>query len=195
MLFARNFVRMKFPLILLSLLSVSAGFAKSTVELPTAAPASDDVLLAAIADVETGNNSAKRGRYGERTRLQIRPETWRQFSTLPHSASAANLEETDRVGRAYLAVIRNRLRSRGLPETPFFIAASWNAGPGWRRLRPATVSYAERVANLVEASQPPGDVRAIVPSTTPLAVPAQNQRDSALVNVSRVPVISLAIAN
>ncbi len=115
---------------------------------PTTIP--DDVMLTAIAAVETGNDAAKCGRYGERSQLQILPTTWRKFSHLPHASAATNPAETDRVARAYLALIRSRLRARGLPESPFFIAAGWNAGASWRRLRPATVAYAEHVANYVE---------------------------------------------
>lgn len=111
-------------------------------------------MLTAIAAVETGNNASKLGRYGERSQLQILPATWREFSRLPHSAAASNPAETNRVARAYLSVIRNHLKSRGLPETPFLLAAGWNAGPDWKKLRPGTVSYAERVSNLVEASRP-----------------------------------------
>jgi len=148
---------------------ISTGFAAGSISVPLPKPASDEILLAAIAEVETGNNSAVLGHYGERTRLQILPDTWRRFSHLPFSASAANRAETDRVARAYLASIRERLRSRGLPETPFFIAAGWNAGPGWKTLSSGTVSYAERVANLVEAMQPK---RPSVPAAHTLAVEA-----------------------
>lgn len=146
---------MKAFLLLLSLLLVSRGFAANEVafSIPSPTPASDQMLLAAIAEVETSNNSAKVGTHGERTRLQIAPTTWARFSRLPHSAAASHPEETDRVARVYLAYIRTRLKSRGVPETPFFIAAAWNVGPGWKTLPSSTVSYAERVANLVQASQ------------------------------------------
>lgn len=148
--FVGLFVFMKPLLVFIFLLLVSSGLAAGEFSIPTPPPVSDDVLLAAIAEVETGNNSATIGRSGERTRLQIAPETWVRFSRLPHSAAAANREETDRVARAYLASIRTRLKSRGLPLTPFFIAAAWNVGPGWKTLPSCTVAYAERVANLVQ---------------------------------------------
>jgi hypothetical protein len=148
-----GFVRMKPLLPILFLLSVSVAFAASGISVSVPAPASDEVLLSAIAEVETGNNPSQLGRDGERTRLQILPETWRRFSRMPHSA--ANRAETDRVARAYLAVIRRRIHERGLPETAFFIAAGWNAGADWRHLTTGTVSYAERVANIVAATAPP----------------------------------------
>lgn len=154
---------MKSPLPILFVLSVSVGFAAVEFPLPQAKPVSDEAMLAAIAEVETGNNPARLGSRGERTRLQILPATWRQFSQLPHSA--ANRAETDRVARAYLSHIRTRLKARGLPETPFFIAAGWNAGPGWKRLSRGTISYAERVANLAEVYQlnPPPSEPAPIP--------------------------------
>lgn len=138
---------MKFPLFTLFLLSISSAFAAAGVWAPARPSVSDDVLLRAIAQVETGNNPAKVGRYGERTRLQIMPATWRRYSRLPQSAR--NRAETDRVARAYLAYIRRRLRARRLPESTFYLAAAWNAGPCWHRLRRSTVVYAERVENLV----------------------------------------------
>jgi len=144
---------MKFPHFILCLGLLGSRLAADVSFVAPTNHVSDEDLLSAIAEVETGNNPAKRGRFGERTELQIRPETWREFSKLPHSAAPLNPTETDRVARAYLAVIRKRLHARGLPETPFFIAASWNAGPGWRRLGRGTVAYAEHVANLVEAEQ------------------------------------------
>jgi hypothetical protein len=141
---------MKFPLLTFCLLFAASQVLADVAFVAPSTGVSDETLLSAIAEVETGNNPAKRGRFGERSQLQIRPETWREFSRLPHAASVTNPMETDRVARAYLDVIRKRLRARGLPETPFFIAASWNAGPGWRRLGRGTVAYAEHVANLVD---------------------------------------------
>jgi hypothetical protein len=155
---------MKSLLLCMSLLLASTGFSAGVISMTPAAPVSDDVLLSAIAEVETGNNSAMVGHSGERTRLQIAPETWVRFSRLPHSVAAANPQETDRVARAYLASIRSRLKSRGVPPTPFFMAAAWNVGPGWSSLPSSTIAYAERVANLVAASQPIQSVQAIQPA-------------------------------
>src|SRR5882724_1340006 len=145
---------MKSLLSFIFLLLVSTGFSAGVISIAPAAPVSDDVLLSAIAEVETGNNSALVGHSGERTRLQIAPETWVRFSRLPHSVAAANPQETDRVARAYLASIRSRLKARGLPPTPFFMAAAWNVGPGWSRLPASTIAYAERVENLVASGHP-----------------------------------------
>lgn len=146
---------MKVPLPTLFLVSVTVGCAApKKFTLPAvAAPVTDEVMLNAIAQVETGDNAARVGRFGERTQVQILPATWREYSHLPFSASARHPAETERVARKYLSHIRARLRARGLPETPFYIAASWNAGPCWRRLRPGTVDYARRVANIVAAQR------------------------------------------
>src|SRR5882724_174932 len=144
---------MKSLLSFIFLLFASTGFSAGVISIAPTPPVSDDVLLSAIAEVETGNNSALVGHSGERTRLQIAPETWVRFSRLPHSVAASHPQETDRVARAYLASIRSRLKARGLPATPFFMAAAWNVGPGWNRLPSRTIAYAERVENLVAASR------------------------------------------
>ena len=165
---------MKFPLLLASLVCISASYGAGVVSTKSNTSVSDYVLLSAIADVESGNNSAKCGQLGERTRLQIMPETWREFSRLPHSAAASNRAETDRVARAYLAVIRERLRARGVPTSPFYIAAAWNAGPSCRRLPSSTVAYATRVANIVaqlEAARAEREAEAIAAATPPKPLP------------------------
>lgn len=166
-------------------LFVSIGLAANGISAPVSAPVSDDVLLAAIATVETGNNPSRLGHCGERSQLQILPETWREFSRMPHSRAATNRAETERVARAYLSVIRHRLRTRGLPETPFYIAAGWNAGPGWRHLSSGTISYAERVANIVEDEEvntPATEAAVVSPPKT--AIPTAPTRP--------VPVIALS---
>src|SRR5882724_115195 len=162
---------MKSLLSFIFLLLVSTGFSAGVISIAPAAPVSDDVLLSAIAEVETGNNSALVGHSGERTRLQIAPETWVRFSRLPHSVAAANPQETDRVARAYLASIRSRLKARGLPPTPFFMAAAWNVGPGWSRLPASTIAYAERVENLVVAGRPIQAVQMAAPVQAAVAEP------------------------
>ncbi len=191
---------MKAPHVILFLLFISTRFALGAVFVPPApATVSDDVMLSAIADVETGNNAAKRGHRGERSQLQILPETWREYSRLPHSAAATNPEETDRVARAYLNVIRKRLRSRGLPETPFFIAAGWNAGPGWKRLHQSTIAYAERVTNIVEASQPKASLHDLPAGES--IVPLLPVRDSLehrkvmVAHADSVPLIDIGASN
>lgn len=183
---------MKFPLLTFCLLFVASRLSADVAFAVPSNKVSDETLLAAIAEVETGNNPAKRGRFGERTELQIRPETWREFSRLPHSSAASNPAETERVARAYLGVIRKRLHARGLPETPFFIAASWNAGPGWRRLGRGTMAYAEHVANLVEeevaATKRPETVEPT--PLLPIQLPAHLLGGrSALTSTQTIPVI------
>lgn len=168
---------MKASLSPLFLLLVSSAFAAGEVSLsiPAPAPVTDDILLAAIAEVETCNNPRMVGTHGERTRLQIAPATWVRFSRLPHSAAAYHPEETDRVARIYLASIRRRLKSRGLPETPFFIAAAWNVGPAWKVLPSSTVAYAERVEALVKAAQATPEVPQITKPAVPTIVVAESE--------------------
>lgn len=182
---------MKFPLLPLFLLSLSSAIAADGVFVPTRPPVSDDELLSAIAQVETGNNPRKVGRYGERTRLQILPETWRRFSRRPQSVH--DRAETDRVARAYLGFIRHRLEVRGLPQTPFYIAASWNAGPGWRHLSRGTISYAERVTNLVNVMEAgPSLSPVMVAETTHGVAPVPTLQSIVAANPAPVPVIQIA---
>lgn len=176
---------MKFPLLTLSLLYISSTFAVAGMRASGSTSVSDTVLLRAIAQVETGNTPGKIGRYGERTRVQIMPATWRRFSRVPQSAG--DRAETNRVARAYLAYIRRRLRARGLPENTFYIAAAWNAGPCWHRLRRSTVNYAERVENLVRDYE--REAIATVPTAAPLstAVTDQSPQTIPVIDVGGVP--------
>ncbi|MDE3165848.1 MAG: lytic transglycosylase domain-containing protein [Acidobacteriota bacterium] len=166
------------------LLYISSTFAVAGMRASSNPSVSDEVLLRAIAQVETGNRPGKIGRYGERTRVQIMPATWRRFSRVPQSAS--DPAETNRVARAYLAYIRRRLRERDLPENAFYLAACWNAGACWHRLRRSTVNYAERVENLVREYE-----RAAI------ATPAEARAATTVVNApppAAIPVIDLGAA-
>jgi hypothetical protein len=183
---------MKSLQVFVSLLFVATGLSAGVISMTPAAPVSDDILLSAIAEVETGNNSAMVGHSGERTRLQIAPETWVRFSHVPHAAAASHPQETDRVARAYLASIRTRLKSRGLPITPFFIAAAWNAGPGWSSLPSSTIAYAERVANLVAAARPV-PVKA-VPPVQPVQMAVAEPIPVISVEDGPAPSVTLALA-
>lgn len=105
-----------------------------------------DVILDAIAKVETGLNPDAVGRRGERSRFQIMPATWIRFSqTEQHTASLA---ETRRVARRVLAEIEKVHRRRGLRIDAYGLALGWNAGPWARRYSGATLDYAERVEAL-----------------------------------------------
>jgi len=144
-------VAMNLKKILAALVFVTPAFgAGGTVHFSVVMPgATDDEMLAAIAIKETGNNPLARGRCGERTNVQFMRRTWMQYSHVPLAMAARHPDEVDRVARAYLADIRRGLRKRGLSESPYFIAASWNAGLNWTYIPRRSQDYAECVENLV----------------------------------------------
>lgn len=117
---------------------------------------SDEEVLHSMALVETGNNPMVVGRMGERSRYHFLRETWTRYSRFPFRALTSHSANADRealrVGKAHIADIRRKLKARGLPATPYWIASSWNAGPNWRHLTPHTRDHAQRVENLVLAS-------------------------------------------
>ncbi|MDX2185911.1 MAG: lytic transglycosylase domain-containing protein [Opitutaceae bacterium] len=110
---------------------------------------SDERILWAIAEVETGNRPHLRGRDGELTQFQILPATWRRYSRLAPWEARNRPDEADRVAREHLRHIKEQLGRSGKPLTVFHIAAAWNAGPNRSRFSLETIDYAARVANLV----------------------------------------------
>jgi len=144
---------MKTLALIITLAVLPASFGSIEFKIPKSPRVSDEVVLHFIAMKETGNNPRARGSRGERTQFQIMPATWRRYSRLPPSSAASNPAESERVARAYLADIRTNLRKRGLPETAYFIAASWNAGLNWTRTSARVREYAECVENLVASSE------------------------------------------
>jgi hypothetical protein len=137
-------------LALLIALSLSpATFAAIEFKIPTPRPVSDETVLHFIAMKETGNNPKAVGLRGERSQFQFMANTWQRYSRLPHSSAATDAAESERVARAFLADIRANLRKRGLPETAYFIAASWHAGINWSSTNAGLREYAQCVENLV----------------------------------------------
>jgi hypothetical protein len=144
---------MKKLALIIALFVSPAIFASIEFKIPNPPRVSDEVILHFIAMKETGNNPGARGSCGERTQFQIMPSTWRQYSRLPHSSAASNPAESEYVARSYLADIRANLQKRGLPETAYFIAASWHAGINWTSTTESVREYAQCVENLVASSE------------------------------------------
>ncbi len=140
---------MKTLALLIALSFSPAIFAAIEFKIPTPRAVSDETVLHFIAMKETGNNPNARGIRGERSQFQFMPNTWRRYSRLPHSSAATNSAESERVAHAYLADIRANLRKRGLPETAYYIAASWHAGINWSSTNAGLREYAQCVENLV----------------------------------------------
>lgn len=135
--------------LIVSILISSASYGAVEFKMPSPRPVSDETVLHFIAMKETGNDPSAIGSHGERSQFQFMSSTWQRYSRLPHSAAATNAAESDRVARAFLADIRANLRRRGLPETAYYIAASWHAGPNWSATDAGLRDYAQCVENLV----------------------------------------------
>lgn len=101
----------------------------------TALALDDARILAAIAEVETGNNPRAIGPAGERGAHQLTPSVRRQFRTAQN----------------YLAHIKGRLAANSVPVTPRTVALAWNGGAGAtirNTVQARTRDYANRVSNL-----------------------------------------------
>ena len=130
----------------------------------------DSLLLAALADVETGSHPNPRLAVGDGGaalgRYQIHRAAWSEgpdpvaregFRTYPRS-QWRDATAQDMVAAAFLRVIRGRLTAQGIPNpTPAQVALVWAMGYSGAKavgfnpsLAPAPKrSYAERVAALV----------------------------------------------
>lgn len=123
-----------------------------------------DCLVSAIIQVESGGNTRKVGRAGERGLMQIKRETWlgttRGMYGKPVPFDRAFDESMNRrVGRGYLAELQSflaRHRSRWRSDERSLLLACYNAGPtrvmragfDLRRLPRSVRSYVERASAL-----------------------------------------------
>jgi hypothetical protein len=98
-------------------------------------------LLAAIAEVESGDDPNARGWAGERSVYQLTEAVWREETHLPFSR-AFNPTDADAVARKHIFTLISRLRERHIPVTAFNLARLWNPSGG--------EGYARRVCNLFE---------------------------------------------
>ena len=95
------------------------------------APVALDKMICSLKQVENWDGHSI-GRAGERGPLQLKKETWHQFSNKPHYwAERRNpyaAAEADRVETLYVLWIMQDLREVRKPLTPFFVALIHNAG-------------------------------------------------------------------
>lgn len=107
-----------------------------------------DVMLDAIAAVESGNNPLAIGRLGERGRCQIRAATWDEVTSRPFLAWApVDCAETREVERMVLARMCAQLLRQGHQLEPALVAAAWRYGAG---IAPRMIrgDSSQRTANL-----------------------------------------------
>lgn len=107
------------------------------------------LYLHAIAQVESGDNPAKIGRQGERTRWQIRQTEWEHWST--RDFNQADDAEGRRVAASLLSsrIHAFELRHQRAP-TPPEIYLLWHRPARVLSASPAEKERAERFANLFE---------------------------------------------
>lgn len=128
--------------------------------------ASEDCLVEAVIQVESGGNPRKVGKAGERGLMQIKAETWREVTKRLYGRSipfdrAFEPELNRTVGRAYLEELRGflaRNSAKWKTDERSLLLACYNAGPtrvqlgGFNPARwPAfTRDYVQRVTALNE---------------------------------------------
>jgi len=107
----------------------------------------DEILLDAIAQVESANNPLAIGAAGERTEYQFMAATWSQYTRVPFIFAGRDRLLSRQVAREHLAWLRRELVARGFGDSPEVLAAGWRFGAdnarGSRR-----VDSSQRVANL-----------------------------------------------
>lgn len=113
-------------------------------------------LLEAIAQVESGANDRAVGKAGERSRYQIRPRTWRQYSP---SRNYADPLLAAAVAQKHLDWLKTQFRNtRKFEPSDLDLAIAWQLGfEGYKRkgfdpsrLTPASRDRARRVLNLTQ---------------------------------------------
>jgi hypothetical protein len=109
----------------------------------------EDVLLDAIAQVESGNNPKAIGQCGERTEYQIMPGTWQRFSTVPfRDMPIVSRNHRRNVARLILQDLRREAVQRGcLVQSPQLLAGGWRHGPAFM-LSACGTETSQRVACL-----------------------------------------------
>lgn len=118
----------------------------------------DNLLLAAIAAVETGTTDLTRpcrrvGALGERSAWQFTPATWRRYTRLPFEAASRDARTANMVAMLHLQWLREHLQRAGLRATPRDLALAWNAGQAAvlaDRVPVGAHDYADRVINLYQ---------------------------------------------
>ncbi len=128
----------------------------------------------ALGMIESGNNDAAVGSFGEVSRFQIKPHIWREYTA---SRSWRDVRVSAHVANDYLADLEVTFRRRSRREpTDFDLYVLWNAGPSYyakvgfsaTRVHPVIRERAERYVNLRRMNN-------ASPATAPKPTPATPQ--------------------
>lgn len=122
----------------------------------------DHVLLAAIAEVETGTTRLawpckKIGKKGERSAWQFTQATWRRYTKQPFERASTEAALPHLIASLHLRELRMELMLHGQPASIYTLALAWNGGVG-AVLHGGTNGqrdYACRVAALYESTTAP----------------------------------------
>lgn len=112
------------------------------------------ILLAAIAQVESGGNDAAIGKAGERSRFQMGESVWRQHAKPdePHVLATSDPALAEHVATEHMVWLYRQLYSAGVPITAETLASAWHHGATGAIKRilhgEPPDDYAQRVANL-----------------------------------------------
>lgn len=147
--------------VLPTLSSIVCGSEKSVgvhiPQVPTSNSSSKQVdlsrLLRCIAEVESGNNDAKVGRHGERSRYQIKARVWYDYTV--HNFNECHGQRAISIAWEHLHWLNNHLPHDLFSEREFRqypLAVAWNGGLAtWQsRLSTRVANYATRVTNLYD---------------------------------------------
>lgn len=108
----------------------------------------EDVFLAAIRAVESGDNSRAVGRHGELSAYQFTARTWSEHTNAPH-LWAQSSGFADKIARKHLAWLEARLVQRRISPTVCALAGAWRYGANFPAEYGAS-DYATRVGALYE---------------------------------------------
>lgn len=108
-----------------------------------------DAMLAALAEVESGNNPRAVGRLGERSAWQLMPRSWAMHTRVPHRAATEQPALARMIARRHLEWTLGVLRSRHTEISPELVGAAWRWGPGAAH-KHVWADSAQRVAALYD---------------------------------------------
>jgi hypothetical protein len=141
--------------------------------------------LDALGMIESGNNDAAVGTYGEVSRFQIKPHIWREYSS---SRSWRDVRVSATVANDYLGDLEDTFRKRARREpTDFDLYVLWNAGPSYyakvgfssARVHPVIRERAERYVNLRQMkNSAPAAPTTLAAVSTVVPSPASAQPDA-----------------
>lgn len=88
----------------------------------------EEIMLAVIRAIESGNRPDKIGKKGERSAYQFMPMVWRFHTQVPFEMATTHPAIADVMARRHLAQLHRELATLRLPWTPEFIYAAWHHG-------------------------------------------------------------------